>query len=154
MWRQARLTQTVETNQLRHFIELCHLVTLSVSEIIWCWWQISKWLWCIGRLILATDSWSTETDLSHWHSTTIIIRQADQRMNRILCTDMLLPDYLSLFIVLCFVYFYGFNRGPQILPDNPQVDTKNKYRSWLTFGSIVFSPFFENAYGPKCITLS
>jgi hypothetical protein len=32
-------------------------MTLWVCEIIWCWWQISKWLWWIGRLILATDSW-------------------------------------------------------------------------------------------------
>ena len=43
---------------------------LSVSDIMWCWWQISKCLWYIGRLILATDNCSTHTDLSHCHSTT------------------------------------------------------------------------------------
>ena len=49
-------------------------MALSVSEIIWCWWRISKWQWCIGRLILATDSWSTETDLSHCYTTTMNTR--------------------------------------------------------------------------------
>jgi len=65
-----------------------------------------------------------------------------------LCTEGLVPDYLSFFIILCFVYSYWFNKEPHVLPENPQVDTKNKYSSWFTFGSIVFSPFFENAYGP------
>jgi len=71
-----------------------------------------------------------------------------------LCTEGLVPDCVSFFIILCFVYSYGFNKEPQILPENLQVDTKNKYSSLLTFSSIVFSPFFENAYGPKCITQS
>jgi len=60
-------------------------------------------------------------------------------------TDRLLPNYLSFFNILCFDKSYGFNEEPQILPQNPQVDTKNKYSSWLTFGSIVFSPLMENA---------
>jgi hypothetical protein len=105
MWRQARLTQTVETNQLRHFIQLCHLVTLSVSEIIWCWWQKSKWLWCIGSLILTTDSWSTETDLSNCYTTTINTRLTDQRMNTTLCTERLLPDCLSS-LLFCVLFIF------------------------------------------------
>jgi len=60
-------------------------------------------------------------------------------------SDRPLRDYLFLFIVLCCVYSYDFNKEPKILPQNPQIDTKNKYSSWLTFGSIVFSPFTENA---------
>jgi hypothetical protein len=51
-------------------------------------------------------------------------------------------------MILCLDKCYGFNEEPQILPENSQVGTKNKYRIWLTFGSIVLSPFDENAYGP------
>ena len=50
-------------------------MTLSVCDIMWCWWQISKCLWYIGRLILATDNCSTYTDLSHCHPTDINTRQ-------------------------------------------------------------------------------
>jgi hypothetical protein len=39
-------------------------------------------------------------------------------MNPSLCTEMLLPDYPSFFIVLCFVKTYGFNKEQQILPDD------------------------------------
>jgi len=66
-------------------------------------------------------------------------------MNPGLCTDSLLPDYLSLFIILCFDQSYGFNEERQMLPEDPQIESKNKWNSWLTFGLIVFSPFFENA---------
>jgi hypothetical protein len=58
------------------------------------------------------------------------------------------PDYLSFFIILCFDYSYGLIEEPQILPEKPKVDKKNKYSSWLTFGSSVLSPFYENTYGP------
>jgi hypothetical protein len=85
-----------------YFIKLCHLMTLSVCEIILCWWQISKWLRCIGRLILATDSWSTETDLSHCHWSTLNKRQTDQEMNPGLWDGRLLTNYLSFFIILYF----------------------------------------------------
>ena len=91
---------------------------LWVCEIIWCWWQISKWLWCIGRLIVATDSWRTETNLSHCHWTTINTRQTDLGVNPTLCTDMLLSDYLCFFIILCFDKSYGFYEEPQIQPEN------------------------------------
>ena len=88
---------------------------LWVCEIIWCWWQISKRLWCIGRLILATDSWRTEINLSHCHSTIINTRQTDLGVNPTLCTDRLLPDYLS-FLLICFDKSFGFYDEPQILP--------------------------------------
>jgi len=62
-------------------------------------------------------------------------------------TGCCLTTWLSLLfgvLIIC----YGYNLEPQILPENPQIGTKNKYSSWLTFGSIVFFPFHENAYGP------
>jgi hypothetical protein len=58
------------------------------------------------------------------------------------------PYYLSFFIILCFDYSYGLIAEPQALPENPKVDKKNKYSIWLTFGSSVLSPFFENVCGP------
>jgi hypothetical protein len=82
-------------------------MVMSVSEIIWCWWQISKWLWYIGRVILATDNWSTETDLSHWHWTTINTRQTDQRMNPGLCTDRVLPDYMFSLLLCVLINVMG-----------------------------------------------
>jgi len=82
---------------------MCHLMVRSVSEIIWCWWQISKWLWCIGRVILATDNWSTRTDLSHCHSSTTNPRNADLGMKPSRCTERLVADFLPFFIILCFV---------------------------------------------------
>jgi len=49
-------------------------MALTFCGIIWCLWQINKWLCGIGRLILATDNWSTHTNLSHCHSNTINTR--------------------------------------------------------------------------------
>ena len=103
-----------------------HLIALSVSKIIWGFWQISKWLWCIGRVILATDNWSTQIILFQCHSTTINTRQTG--MNPGLWTERLVPDYLSTFIILCFDYSYGFNKAPQILPETRQFPTENKNR--------------------------
>jgi len=71
-------------------------MALPVSNIMWCWWQISKCLWYIGRLILATDNCSTHTDLSYCHSTTINTRQTDLRMNPSFCIERVLPTCLSL----------------------------------------------------------
>jgi len=64
---------------------------------------------------------------------------------RTLAVYRLFPHYLPMFIILCFHESYGLIEELQILHVNPQIDTKNKCSSWLTFGSIVFSPFFENA---------
>jgi len=86
--------------------------------------RIHKWLWCVGRLILATDNWSIHTNLSNFHSTTIITRQTDLGMNPGLSYLRLLLDFVSLFIILYFDYCYGFKEEAQILPDNPQVNTK------------------------------
>jgi hypothetical protein len=78
-------------------MKLCHLMALSVYDIIWFWWQINKWLRYIGRLILAADSWSTDTDLSHCHSTAIHTREADHGMNPGLLARRLWPNsFLSL----------------------------------------------------------
>ena len=100
MWRQERLTQTVAAGNGNKPIDLFYWIVsfngLWVCEIIWCWWQISKWLWCIGRLILATDSWRTETNLSHCHSTTINMSQTDLRMTFVL-TGFCLTACLSVF---------------------------------------------------------
>ena len=71
---------------------------------MWCWWQISKCLWYIGRLILATDSWSTHTNLSHCHSTTINTRQTELGKKPGLCTDRLLPDYVSYSFLFCVLF--------------------------------------------------
>jgi hypothetical protein len=69
-------------------------------------------------------------------------------MNGGFWTAILLPDKLSFIVIFCFDYSYGFNEELQIPPQNPQGDTKNKYISWLTFGTIVGLPLIENAYGP------
>jgi hypothetical protein len=114
MWREERVTQTVAAgtrNKQINFIKLCHLVTLSVSKVIWYWWQISKWLWCIGRLILATDNWSTETNLSHCHWTTINNRQTPG--NEPSSLDYEGFAYLSLlFCVLINFWLYGRTTNP------------------------------------------
>ena len=73
-------------------------MALPVSNIMCCWWQVSKWLYYIGGLILATDNCSTHTNLSHCHSTTVNTKQTYLVMNPGLCTDRLLPDFLSFFI--------------------------------------------------------
>ena len=82
---------------------------LWVCVIIWCWWTISKWLWCIGGVTLATDSWRTETNLSHCHSPIINTSLNDLGVNPDFWTERLLPHYLSFFIILCFDQSYEFN---------------------------------------------
>ena len=75
-------------------------VILVSPGIMWCCWQISKWLWYIGRLILATDNCSTHPDLSHCHSATINTRETDLGMNAGIWTAAVawLPVFLSYFL--------------------------------------------------------
>ena len=98
------------------------------SVIIWCWWQIGEWLWCIGRVILATGNWSTETNLSQCHSSTINPRYTDMGMNPALWTEKMVPDYLHAFLFFFFWLISWLKEGPQILPANPKADKKNKQR--------------------------
>jgi len=112
-------------------------MTLSVSMIIWCWWQIRKWLWCICRLILATDSWSTETDLSHWHSTTINTRQTDQRMNLGLGMERLVADCLCLLIWVLIILLALRKNHKSCLGTQKLIPKVNRQLSYLRLNCIL-----------------
>jgi hypothetical protein len=111
-----------------------YLIALSVSEIIWGFWQISKWLWCIGRVILATDSWSTRTDLPQWHSSTTNPRNADLGMKPSRCTERLVADFLPFFIILWFVKFSVFIKNlKSCLRTRKMIRRPNRQLTYLWF---------------------
>jgi hypothetical protein len=58
-------------------------------------------------------------------------------MNSGLYIERLLSDYLYFFTLLCFVKTYGFSAVREILPDNPQIYTKNKYSAGLPLAQLL-----------------